>query len=132
MEENNITAAPDEKGLYVIVEKRGNGAKVAVGKQVKINYTGRLLDGEVFDTNIETIAQESGVYTAGRTYEPMTYTVGQMSLIEGWERGVMGQPAGSKLKLVMPSSLAYGAQGAGADILPYTPLTFEIEIVDVK
>lgn len=130
--DNNITTTPDADGLYVIVNKKGNGPKVAAGKAVKINYTGRLLDGTVFDTSVETVAREAGIFNQGRPYEPLAYTVGQMSLIKGWENGVMNQPQGSKLTLIIPSSLGYGPQGAGALIPPYSPLIFEIEIVEVN
>lgn len=129
--DNNITTQPNANGVYVIVDKKGNGPKVAPGKKVQMHYTGRLLDGTIFDTSVETVAQEAGIYTQNRPYEPLAYTVGQMSLIKGWEEGVMGQPKGSKLTLVIPSSMGYGPQGAGKLIPPYSPLVFNIEIVEV-
>jgi FKBP-type peptidyl-prolyl cis-trans isomerase len=55
-----------------------------------------------------------------------------MGLIKGWEDGIMGQPEGSILQLVMPSSLGYGSRGAGEMIPPFSPLVFDIEIVSVK
>lgn len=119
IEENNITVQPNENGLYVIVNKKGNGAKIEAGKTVAMHYTGRLLDGTKFDSSYDRNA-------------PLTYVVGQQSLIRGWEDGVMGQTAGSKLTLVIPSALAYGERGAGNNIPPYSPLTFEIEIVSVN
>ena len=116
--QNNITAKPTADGLYVIVKKKGTGAKVAMGRQVAIHYTGRLLDGTTFDSSIDG--------------DPISYTVGQMSLIRGWEEGVMGQPEGTQLQIIMPSSLGYGSQGAGRLIPPYSPLMFDLEIVSVK
>lgn len=130
--ENNITAKPDANGLYVIVKKKGNGTKVAAGRNVAIDYTGRLLDGTMFDSSVESDAKEGGIYQAGRTYEPLTYTVGQMSLIRGWEEGISGQPEGTELQLIIPSALGYGPQGAGQMIPPYSPLVFDIKIVSVK
>ena len=62
----------------------------------------------------------------------MTYVVGRDRLIPGWEQGVMGQPAGTVLQLVIPSAQAYGPRGAGNMIPPYSPLVFDIEIVSVK
>ena len=53
-------------------------------------------------------------------------------MIKGWEEGVMGQPAGSEITLIIPSELAYGARGAGMDIMPYSPLTFDLTIVSVE
>lgn len=129
---NNIKVKPNADGLYVIVKKKGNGPKVAAGKKVAINYTGRLLDGTMFDSSVESDARRGNIYADGRTYEPLTYTVGQMGLIKGWEDGIMGQPEGSILQLVMPSSLGYGSRGAGEMIPPFSPLVFDIEIVSVK
>ena len=129
--DNNIKATPDEDGLYIIVNKKGNGQPVAIGREVAINYTGRLLNGKVFDTSVESVAKENGLYDAQRPYEPLKYKVGEMSLIRGWEKGVINQPAGSKLTLIIPSSLGYGPQDMGA-IPPYSTLVFDIEIVSVK
>lgn len=129
---NHIEAKPDSDGLYVIVTKKGNGEAVANGKKVKIDYTGRLMSGQIFDTSIESIAKEGGVYDSRRTYGPLEYEVGKMGLIKGWDRGAMGQTEGSKVTLIIPSALGYGEQGAGGMILPYTPLVFELDIVEVK
>lgn len=132
IQDNNITAKPTASGLYVIVNKKGNGPKVAAGKKVEINYTGRLLDGTIFDSSVESKAKEGKIYQQGRPYEPLSYTVGQTSLIPGWDEGVLGQPQGSHITLVVPSSLGYGAQGAGNIIHPYSSLVFDIEILSVK
>lgn len=132
IKENNITAKPTAEGLYVIVKKKGNGPKVAVGKTVSVNYTGRLLDGTIFDSSVESDARKGDIYNAQRKYEPMTYVVGRDKLIDGWEQGVLNQPEGTVLQLVIPSALAYGPRQAGEHILPYSPLVFDIEIVAVK
>ena len=118
VKEQGVKAQPTADGLYVITKKAGKGTKVAVGREVSIHYTGRLLDGTVFDSSI------------GK--EPLTYVVGQMGLIRGWEEGVMGQPEGSQLQLIIPSAMGYGSQGAGQMIPPYSPLVFDLEIVSVK
>lgn len=130
--DHNIKASPDEEGLYVVVNKKGNGPKVEIGREVEINYTGRLLDGKVFDTSVESVAAENNILTPGATYKPLSYQVGSMNLIPGWEKGVINQPAGSKLTLLIPSALGYGPRGAGDAIPPNSPLVFDIEIVSVK
>ena len=132
VKENNINARPNADGLYVIVKKKGNGPKVATGKEVAVNYTGRLLDGTIFDSSVESDARTGEIYDARRNYEPLTYVQGRGQLIRGWEQGVEGQPAGSQLQLIIPSALGYGPRGAGEKIPPYTPLVFDIEIVSVK
>ena len=53
-------------------------------------------------------------------------------MIKGWDEGIMGQPAGSDITLIMPSELAYGSRGAGKDILPYSPLVFNLTIESVE
>lgn len=118
VKENNIKAQPTADGLYVIVKKQGKGTKVAVGRQVAIHYTGRLIDGTVFDSSVGN--------------EPLSYVVGQMGLIRGWEEGVMGQPEGTQLQLIIPSAMGYGPQGAGQMIPPYSTLVFDLDIVSVK
>lgn len=130
--DNNITTKPTNSGLYVIVKKKGDGPKVATGKKVSVNYTGRLLDGTLFDTSREADAKKAGKYMQGRTYEPITYIVGEQQMIKGWEEGVMGQPEGSILQLIVPSALGYDSRGAGKDIPPYSPLVFDIEILSVR
>lgn len=133
IEENNIKVKPTTDGLYITIKKRGNGQKVAMGKTVAMNYTGRLLDGTMFDSSVEGDARSGGIFNAQRKYEPLTYVVGKMSLIPGWEKAVMGQPEGTVLQVVIPSALAYGPQGTpDGRILPYSPLVFDIEIVSVK
>lgn len=130
--DNNITAQPNANGLYIIINKKGNGPKVAQGKTVEMNYTGRLLDGTMFDSSVETDAKEGNIYNANRPYEPLTYKVGEMSLIKGWEEGVNGLPAGTNVTLIIPSEMGYGAQGAGQIIMPFSPLRFDIDIISVK
>ncbi len=118
VKENNIKVQPNADGLYVIVKKQGKGTKVAVGRQVAIHYTGRLIDGTMFDSSVGN--------------EPLSYVVGQMGLIRGWEEGVMGQPEGTQLQLIIPSAMGYGSQGAGQMIPPYSTLIFDLDIVSVK
>jgi FKBP-type peptidyl-prolyl cis-trans isomerase len=130
--DNNITVKPTKSGLYIVVNKKGDGAKVAAGKKIAVNYTGRLLDGTLFDTSREADAKEANKVNKDRKYEPMTYTVGAQPMIKGWDEGIMGQTAGSDITLIMPSELAYGARGAGKDILPYSPLIFNVTIESVE
>lgn len=126
--DQGITEKPRDNGLYVIVKKKGKGPKVAVGRQVSLNYTGRLLDGTVFDSSDPDECTAAGL----QWHEPLSYIVGKMSLIPGWEQGVMDQPEGTSLRIVMPSALGYGPQGSGQQIPPYSPLVFDIDILSVK
>ncbi len=132
LNDNDILTPPTESGLYIIVKKKGTGKVIDTGRKVSVNYTGRLLDGTLFDSNIQSVAEEGGTYNSQRKYEPMTYVVGTKALIKGWEEGLQGLPAGSEVTLIMPSKLAYGPEGAGAYIGPFTPLIFDITILSVN
>lgn len=127
IKENDIKVQPNAKGLYVIVKKKGKGPAVAVGRQVTISYTGRLVDGTVFDSSNEEDCKANNM----TWHEPLTYVVGQQPLIQGWEDGVMGQTEGTQLQLIIPSSLGYGPR-PNASIPPYSTLVFDIDIQSVK
>lgn len=127
--DNNIKVNPTESGLYVVVNKKGTGKKATKGSKVSVYYAGRLLNGKLFDTNIESVAKEAG--RQGGHFQPFAFTLGQRSVIPGWEEGLMGLNKGSKATLIIPSNLAYGPTGAGNDIPPYSPLVFDVEVVAV-
>ena len=131
MADNNLKATPETSGLYIIVNKKGKGEPVQIGSTIAVNYTGRLLNGKVFDSSIEKVAKENNILDPRRKYEPFEYQVGATSLIRGWDEGLMNQPAGSSLTLIMPSRLGYGSRENGA-IPANSPLIFDIEIVSVK
>jgi FKBP-type peptidyl-prolyl cis-trans isomerase FkpA len=95
-----------------------------------VNYIGRSLDDKIFDTNVESAAKEAGMDQQGRTYEPIQVVVGAERVIPGWDEGLQLLNQGSKAMFVVPSGLAYGAQGQG-DIKPYSTLIFDVEIVKV-
>ena len=117
IKENNITVKPTKSGLYVIVEKEGAGPKPKKGSMVKVDYTGYLLDGTKFDSS-----KDRG--------QPFEFQLGAGRVIAGWDEGIGMLRVGSKAKLIIPSSLAYGERGAGNLIKPYTPLVFEVELLD--
>ena len=79
---------------------------------VDVHYTGRLDNGDVFDTSIPR-------------GEPFRFTLGAGQVIPGWEMGILGMKAGGKRVLSIPPELAYGQRGAGNVIPPNASLTFE-------
>lgn len=117
VKENNITAKPTADGLYVIVKEKGNGAKVAKGQEVTVHYTGRHLDGTVFDSSVERGT-------------PFTFKLGEGQVIKGWDKGLLGQTVGTKLQLIIPSAMAYG--DGGGRMKPYATLVFDVEIISAK
>jgi FKBP-type peptidyl-prolyl cis-trans isomerase FkpA len=68
----------------------------------------------------------------GRTYAPIHIPIGQKKVIQGWDEGLMLLNKGAKATFIVPSSLAYGERGAGNGIIPpYTPIAFDVELVDI-
>lgn len=114
-----ITQKPTESGLYIIVDKKGNGSIAKSGDNISVHYTGKFLDGKVFDSSIER-------------GEPIEFPAGVGQVIKGWDEALLTLPEGSEARLIIPSSLAYGEQGAPPVIQPFTPLTFDIKIVKVN
>jgi FKBP-type peptidyl-prolyl cis-trans isomerase FklB len=104
-------------GLQYSVITEGVGDKAKASSQVKVHYTGTLLDGTVFDSSV-------------RRGEPATFGVNQV--IAGWVEGLQLMSKGAKYKFFIPSNLAYGSQGAGKDIGPHATLIFEVELLDIK
>lgn len=119
-------------GIYIYVKKAGNGKAIKKGRTVKADFTGRTLDGILFDTSNGDEARKGGMATEGREFGPLTYKVGELALIEGWNKGVEGQKAGTELTLVIPSNMAYGSQEAAGILQPYTPIVIDITILEVK
>jgi FKBP-type peptidyl-prolyl cis-trans isomerase len=115
-------------------------AAFATDTTVYINYVGKLLNGLVFDTNIERVAKDNGLYSAGRTYEPTKIKWGEeyskltmgndaSSVISGFAKTIWGMRAMEKGVGVFYSPLGYGYSGSGSGIPGYSPLIFEIELV---
>lgn len=106
-------------GLFYKITEKGNGKKAKKGDQVAVHYTGMLLDGKVFD---------SSLYRG----QPLNFTVGVGQVIKGWDEGILLLSEGDKARLVIPSDLAYGSQGAGGVIPPNAALIFDVELVRIK
>lgn len=121
LKKNNLKAERDTSGIYYIITQRGTGEKPAVGKTVAVQYRGTLLNGKEFDSSAK-----------GNGGKPIEFVLGVGQVIPGWDKGIALLPKGSKAVLLIPSSLAYGQRGAGADIPADAPLRFDVELVDVK
>lgn len=111
-----------ESGLYYVIHSEGTGEAIKKNQNVTVNYTGKLLDGTAFDSNIDPKFNH---------VEPFTVNVGVSSVIKGWTEGLLLMKKGTKATLYIPSHLAYGANGAGS-IPANAALIFDIEVVDVK
>ena len=118
LSEQGLQGAPSVTGLYYIETEAGTGDQAVAGKRVKVEYTGSLFDGKVFDAS-------------SNRGEPYEFTLGQGEVIKGWDEGIARMKVGAKAILIVPSWLAYGKRGAGQDIGPDTPLRFDVELVEV-
>lgn len=103
-------------GLQYEVLTEGTGAMPTADDQVEVHYTGKLIDGTVFDSSVDR-------------GQPATFGVTQV--IPGWVEALQMMKAGSKWRLFIPSQLAYGPQGAGGVIGPNQTLIFDVELLRV-
>jgi len=117
LKNTNVTAEPTTSGLYLIVKEPGEGNCISQGDIVTLNYTLTLIDGSLVETTL-----------AG---EPMTYKVGDGGFIAGWNEAISMMKKGMSATAIIPSDLGYGAEGKG-NILPYSTLIFDIEILNVQ
>jgi FKBP-type peptidyl-prolyl cis-trans isomerase FkpA len=109
-------AKKTSSGLVYIEIKPGTGAQPKATDKVKVNYTGKLIDGTVFDSSVER----------GKPAEfPLN------GVIKCWTEGVQMMKVGGKAKLICPSDLAYGDRGAPPKIKPGATLVFEVELLDI-
>ncbi|MCC7051332.1 MAG: FKBP-type peptidyl-prolyl cis-trans isomerase [Bacteroidia bacterium] len=115
----NLTAKPRPNGLYVIEQKKGTGAMPKAGDKVTVHYVGQFLDGNVFDSSTKR-----GV--------PIDFQVGVGQVIKGWDEALLTMKEGDRVTLIIPSELAYGANGASPVIPPYTPLVFDVTLLKVN
>ena len=119
LNKNNITIQPTESGLYYIETEAGTGTQAEVGKKAKVHYTLYYLDGRKLQSSKD----------ANRPFE---FTLGKGEVIPAWDEGIALMKEGGKATLIAPSKIAYGENGKGKDIPPYTPLLFEVELLEVK
>lgn len=104
-------------GLKYMVEKEGEGVKPGPTDNVTVHYTGKLLDGTVFDSSVAR-------------GEPATFPLN--GVIPGWTEGLQYMKEGAKYTFYIPSDLAYGSRGAAGAIPPNSDLIFEVELIKVE
>jgi FKBP-type peptidyl-prolyl cis-trans isomerase len=104
-------------GLQYIVEKEGNGATPTAEDEVTVHYTGKLLDGTVFDSSVNR-------------GEPATFPLNRV--IPGWTEGLQLMKEGGKTTFFIPSDLAYGPNGIPNVIPPHSTLIFDVELIKVN
>ncbi|OQB64944.1 MAG: FKBP-type 22 kDa peptidyl-prolyl cis-trans isomerase [Bacteroidetes bacterium ADurb.Bin145] len=113
-EKQGVTVTPS--GLQYEVIKMGTGAKPTAESTVKVHYTGTLVDGTKFDSSVDR-------------GQPAEFPVS--GVIQGWTEALQLMPVGSKFKIYLPENIAYGANGAGDVIKPFSTLIFEVELLEI-
>lgn len=103
--------------LYVQDLTVGTGTEAVSGRSLDMRYTGWLINGQRFDTNV-----------GGQVF---TFTLGASQVISGWDQGIVGMKVGGKRKIVIGSSLGYGRTGSGP-IPPNATLVFDVELLAVR
>ncbi|HXA01323.1 MAG TPA: FKBP-type peptidyl-prolyl cis-trans isomerase [Cytophagaceae bacterium] len=118
---NGLAAKRTSSGLYYAqTEKsKGTGISPKTGQTVQVHYTGKLLNGNVFDSSVQRGT-------------PFEFVLGIGQVIKGWDEGIALMKTGEKGRLVIPSALGYGPSGAGASIPPNSVLIFDVELIGVK
>ncbi len=114
---NNITATKDASGMYYQILSAGTGTSFPTGNSlVEVTYKGTLLNGTHVDSTL-----------AGKTASFYLY-----QLIPGWQIGIPKIKTGGRIKLLIPSALAYGCQGSGARVPSNTPIYFDITLISFQ
>lgn len=128
---SGLKVATTASGLDYVITQQGQGPKPVDGDTVVVNYVGKFLNGKVFDTNIKPVAIKAKlVISPMNPYKPVHFPLGSNGMIKGWVEGMELMNKGSKATFILPSDLAYGEHGYGP-IAPYTPLVFDVELLDI-
>ncbi|MBO6083104.1 MAG: FKBP-type peptidyl-prolyl cis-trans isomerase [Bacteroidales bacterium] len=131
-----------EDGLFYKQLKAGQDMAFPADTTVYINYTGRLMNGQVFDTTVKDTAKVYDVYKSGKSYEPIAIHWGESadkitmgdsftSVVDGFSKSLYAMHPGEKGRAWFISSLGYGSSGSSSGIIPaYATLIFDFEFVD--
>lgn len=114
--DTQLVSGTIENGLMIEDKITGTGEKAQKGDELLVHYTGRLQNGQVFDSSV------------GR--EPFRFTLGAGYVIKGWDEGLVGMRVGGKRTLTIPPEMGYGPTGSGP-IPPNATLVFDVELVDI-
>ena len=114
---NKLTTS--KQGVEIEILKEGAGAIAKKGDTVSVHYVGTLENGTKFDSSVDRGT-------------PFEFSLGAGQVIPGWDIGVEGMKIGEVRKLIIPSELAYGSNGAGNAIPPNATLIFEVQLLGIK
>ncbi len=123
LKRNNIKAVKTPSGMYYKIGTLGLGEMAQKDQNISVNYTGKTLDGNVFDSNVDP--------KFGHV-EPFQFLLGSGHVIKGWDEGLTYFNKGAKGTLFIPSYLAYGAQSPSPAIPANSVLIFDVEVVNLE
>jgi FKBP-type peptidyl-prolyl cis-trans isomerase len=112
-------AKESNTGIRYVVEKQGQGPLLVPGDLVMVHYTGKLLNGKIFDQNFDP-------------KKPFTFRVGRGVVIDGWDQILQMMRPGDKWTVIVPPELAYGRRGSPPRIPADATLVFDIEVLGIK
>ncbi len=113
----NVTTKTADGLRVAVTQAQPDSVAITTGKTVTLNYTGKLMDGTQFDSNV------AGTFQV---------RIGEKQLVTGFENGLSTLRAGEKATIIFPSALGYSTIGSGARVPPYSPLAFEVQILKVQ
>ncbi|QSE97528.1 FKBP-type peptidyl-prolyl cis-trans isomerase [Fulvivirga lutea] len=129
---NGLQAEQTTSGLRYIIHEEGSGEVAKARQKVKVDYTGSLLNGNIFDTSYKDIAVQNNIYDSRREpYGPIQFTLGIGQVISGWDEGISLLNEGTKATLYIPSGLGYGRSAVSASIPANSILIFEVDLVEI-
>lgn len=131
VDDNKLKLTTTASGLQYIINKEGVGEKAINGDTVAVYYTGKFLDGKIFDSNIKADLLKAKMQVNPQMpIKPIKFAVGIQGMIKGWNEAMPLLSKGAKATFILPSNLAYGDQGFQR-VPGFTPLVFEVELVDI-
>jgi len=120
MTDKKVTVAPSPSGVYYIEQLQGKGVKIDSGMWITANFKVSLIDGKQ-------------IFSSADRGEPMKFEYGKRFDTRGFAEGIGHMVKGGKATLVVPSKMAFGETGnPKASIPPYTPIVYDVEIIDVQ
>ena len=122
MAKNNLTGEKTKWGTYVVIDSAGTGPTLTDTDVAEVNYTGRTFEDSTFDSNTNP--------KFGHT-QPLYVDMNEYRVIPGWIDGLKMMRKGTKGKILIPSYLAFGANGAPPKIAPNSNLVFDIKVTDL-
>lgn len=129
--DKNLKVAETTSGVKYEIFKEGAGPKPVIGDTVVLNYVARFITGKAFEASDKATAiKEKLPINPNNPYKPLRFPIGSTGMIRGLAESVTLLSKGSKATFILPSSMAYGEQGSGP-IQPFTPLVFDIDLLDI-